>query len=131
MSMFPVQLSEQISLSQMEAADSSACAVDGRIHNCPVQAITTFDHKSRRKNAKSLEVFSRAGGTTGSVLAAHQAAGARQFSAGTMAAGFADVTADRLANGRMKLNQPAAPELDPMLFAKSHFMQAALPAPCN
>lgn len=113
---------------------------------------------SIRKNASSHEAFTRAGGYTVSVLAAHQEAVARQFATGTMAERFADMATDRTVGGRLKLSQTAAwfdctlvdvipagdhdillgqvqdfgwTELDPLLFAKSQFMQAALPVPCN
>ncbi len=113
---------------------------------------------SIRKNASSHEAFTRAGGYTVSVLAAQQEAVARQFSTGSMAERFADTASERLASGRIKLAHTAAwfdctlvdvipagdhdillgqvqdfgwTELDPLLFAKSQFMQAALPLPCN
>lgn len=113
---------------------------------------------SIRKNASSHEAFTRAGGYTVSVLAAHQEAVARQFATGSMAERFADTTSERLASGRIKLAQAAAwfdctlvdvipagdhdillgqvqdfgwTELEPLLFAKSQFMQAAALVPCT
>jgi flavin reductase (DIM6/NTAB) family NADH-FMN oxidoreductase RutF len=113
---------------------------------------------SIRKNASSHEAFSRAAGYTVSVLASHQEGVARQFATGSMAERFADMASERLSSGRIKLTQAAAwfdctlvdvipagdhdillgqvqdfgwTEVDPLLFAKSQFMHAALPMPCS
>ncbi len=113
---------------------------------------------SIRKNASSHKAFTGSAGYTVSILAAHQEAVAKQFATGSMAERFAGMAAERLASGRIKLEQGSAwfdcklvdvisagdhdillgqvqdfgwTELDPLLFAKSQFMQAALPLPCN
>jgi 3-hydroxy-9,10-secoandrosta-1,3,5(10)-triene-9,17-dione monooxygenase reductase component len=63
---------------------------------------------SIRREASSHAAFTRSGGFTVSVLAAHQAALAGQFATGSMAERFANVPVQRLDSQRLRLSEAVA-----------------------